>query len=46
VQYEIRLPLGGGCLVEVGVAREARRRVASGLKRLEAARPPKRRLPK
>ena len=44
--YEIRLPFGGGWLLEVRKEREVRRREAYRLKRQEAARPPKRRLPK
>jgi hypothetical protein len=46
VPYEIRLPFGGGWLLEVRQEREVRRREAYRLKRQEAARPPKRRLPK
>ena len=46
VPYEIRLPFGGGWLLEVRQEREVRRREAYRLKRREAARPPKRQLPK
>ena len=45
VPYEIRLPFGGGWLLEAREAREVRRE-AYRLKRQEAARPPKRRRPK
>jgi hypothetical protein len=41
--YEIRLPFGGGWLLEVRQEREAQRREAYRLKRRKAARPPKRR---
>jgi len=46
VPYEIRLPFGGGWLLEIREEREVRRQEAYRLKRQEAARPPKRRLPK
>jgi hypothetical protein len=46
VPYEIRLPFGGGWLLEVRQEREVRRREAYRLKRQETARPPKRPLPK
>ena len=46
VPYEIRLPFGGGWLLEVRQEREVRRREAYRLKRQEAARPLDRRLPK
>jgi hypothetical protein len=44
--YEIRLPFGGGWLLEAREEREVRRREAYRLKRRDAARPPKPRLPK
>ena len=43
--YEIRLPFGGGWLLEVRQEREVQRREADRLKRRKAARPPKRRPP-
>jgi hypothetical protein len=45
VPYEIRLPFGGGWLLEVRQEREVQRREAYRLKRRNAARPPKRRAP-
>lgn len=45
VPYEIRLPFGGGWLLEVRRERETKRREAYRLKRT-TARPPNRRLPK
>jgi hypothetical protein len=45
VPYEIRLPFGGGWLLEVRQAREVQRREAYRLKRRKAVRPPKSRAP-